>query len=39
MRFSVLICTYNRHGLLRQALQVLIEEGTEDRPDEVARSV
>jgi GT2 family glycosyltransferase len=32
--FSVLICTYNRHRLLRQALQTLIEK-TEEKPDQV----
>jgi glycosyltransferase involved in cell wall biosynthesis len=32
--FSVLICTYNRHKLLRKALQALIEN-TEEKPDQV----
>ena len=31
---SVLICTYNRHQLLQQALQALLDETTE-KPDEV----
>jgi glycosyltransferase involved in cell wall biosynthesis len=34
MKFSVLICTYNRPELLQQALQALIEE-TEEKPDQV----
>lgn len=33
-RFSVLICTYNRHELLRPALRSLVE-GCEEKPDEV----
>jgi len=32
--FSVLICTYNRHEILRKALYALIEETTE-KPDEI----
>jgi len=34
MRFSVLICTYNRHHLLSQALTALVD-GTEEKPDEI----
>jgi GT2 family glycosyltransferase len=34
MRLSVLICTYNRHDLLRQALTALID-GTAEKPDQV----
>lgn len=34
MDVSVLICTYNRHDLLQQALEALIE-GTDEKPDEV----
>jgi GT2 family glycosyltransferase len=34
MSFSVLICTYNRHELLRQALEALIEH-TDEKPDQV----
>jgi glycosyltransferase involved in cell wall biosynthesis len=34
VKLSVLICTYNRHELLQQALQVLIED-TEEKPDQV----
>jgi len=34
MTFSVLICTYNRHALLRRALEALIER-SEERPDQV----
>jgi GT2 family glycosyltransferase len=34
MKFSVLICTYNRHKLLEKALYALIE-GTEEKPDQV----
>lgn len=34
MKFSVLICTYNRHELLRSALRSLIEE-TDEKPDQI----
>ncbi len=34
MTFSVLICTYNRHVLLRQALEALIED-TIEKPDQI----
>ena len=34
MAFSILICTYNRHELLRRALHVLIE-GAMEKPDRV----
>lgn len=34
MRFSVLICTYNRHELLQKALYALNEETTE-KPDQI----
>jgi GT2 family glycosyltransferase len=34
VKVSVLICTYNRHDLLQQALAALIE-GTDEKPDEV----
>lgn len=34
MTVSVLICTYNRHELLDQALRALID-GTDEKPDEV----
>lgn len=34
MTFSVLICTYKRHELLRQALEALIERTTE-KPDQI----
>lgn len=34
MKLSVLICTYNRHELLRSALRALIEE-TIEKPDQV----
>lgn len=34
MTFSVLICTYNRHDMLRQALTALIDR-TDQKPDEV----
>jgi len=34
MKFSVLICTYNRHEVLGRALEALINR-TEEKPDEV----
>jgi GT2 family glycosyltransferase len=34
MVFSVLICTYNRHELLRLALRALVD-GTSEKPDQV----
>jgi len=34
MKFSVLICTYNRHQLLERCLDSLVR-GTEKKPDEV----
>ena len=34
MKFSVLICTYNRHELLQTCLRALIEE-TKEKPDQV----
>ena len=34
MSFSVLICTYNRHELLRKALHAIIKETVEE-PDQV----
>lgn len=34
MRISVLICTYNRHEMLRQALEALVVR-TEEKPDQV----
>lgn len=34
MKFSVLICTYNRHELLHKALRSLVE-GTDEKPDQI----
>ena len=34
MKFSVLICTYNRHEMLAQCLCALIER-TDEKPDQV----